>query len=229
MVLKFAASLAVFVVLSLLLGRWLLNKASGDRREPLSPPAAVVAPATDPQLRVAGGRPLPTTPLTLRAASAPWWEDLAWLLGLWLAALILLGDPALLWTRWLAWPLAIALLLGSAVPALSALATWRAGLEAGPQGVTWHDGTGLRQQVAWSQVGGVTLRSYYGRRATRQGLNAPSSRVLERQTLLLTDPAGAPLLEVDAPLRPAEAFEQLLDAVPHWAGVPVRTEEQTRE
>lgn len=221
MLLKFIASLVIFVALSLFVGRWLMNKAAGDRREPTQQEAAAIAAQQGPQVRAATNTPAPTQPIELKVSTAPWWEDLKWVIGLWFGAMVLYGDPQVLWTRWLAWPLATLMLLGSAIPAFSAWAEWRSGLTASASGLEFRDGTGFLKQVGWSQVGGVKLMAYYGRRATRQGLNAPTTLVLERETFLVLDKAGQTLLEVAAPLRPETAFVQLLDSVPAWAGVPV--------
>jgi hypothetical protein len=125
------------------------------------------------------------------------WTDLSWVPGL------LFGDPETLWTRWLAWPVAVAMLFGSALAVFSAWANWLVGLVATAGGVSYLDGTGYLKQSSWQQVGTVRLMRYCGRRATQQGPNAPTSRVLERETLQLLDKAGASQRVVDAPLRPA--------------------------
>jgi hypothetical protein len=172
------------------------------------------------------GLQLPATPLELKPSLAPRWEDLGWFIGLLFGALCLFSDPSILWTRWLSWPVAAGMVLLSCGSALSVVAHWRASVVASASGLAYRDGSGFLKQVAWSDVGAAKLMSYYGRRVVRQGTNAPTTLVLERQTLLLLDRAGRPLLEVDAPLRPPFQYQQLLDALPVWTGAPVMKEER---
>lgn len=220
MVLKFIAGLLVFVVLSLLVGRWLVDKAVGDRRAPTPEEAAALA-ARGPQVRTPSGHPPSAEPIVLKTATGPMWENLKWTIGLWFGALVLYGDPTVLWTRWLAWPLGTLMLLGSTVPALALWSEARAGVVTSASGLEFRNGTGVLQQIRWPQVGGVRLVTYFGRRGSDRTTVASSSRVRERETLQLLGLNGEPLLELDTPLRPEAAFQQLLDALPAWTGVPV--------
>lgn len=105
MLFKFVLGLFLFVALSWLAGRWLTNKALGDGREPTPQEAAEIAARLGPQVRAPSSKLPPAEPIEMEVSRAPRWDDLKWIIGLWFGALVLYGDPDVLWTRWLAWPL----------------------------------------------------------------------------------------------------------------------------
>lgn len=207
----------------------LFRLVAGDRREATPAEQAQQAAekaASGPRTLPRGTQPPPGEPLVLKPAASSWGSDLAWAIGLWFGALCLFGEPGLLWTRGLAWPAAVVMLLASIFPVVSGIARWRAGLTASAQGLEWRDGTGILKQLDWAQVRQVRLVQTWSLRATRQGLNAPKTRVAERLLLVFADAGGTPQIEIEAPLRPEGDYRRLLEAIPAWAGVPVVLEDR---
>lgn len=226
---RFLAGLVAMLGVGALVAFVLFRLATGDRREAtpaeLAQQAAEKA-ASGPRTLPRSTQPPPTDPLVLKPAASSWGRDLAWVIGLWFGALCLFGDPSLLWTRWLAWPAALVMLLLSIFPIVSGVANWRAGLTASASGLEWREGTGILKQLDWAQVRDVRLVQTWSLRATRQGMNAPKTRVADRLLLVFADAGGRPQIEIEAPLRPEADYQRLLDAVPAWAGVPVVLEDR---
>lgn len=222
---KYLLIIAVVVVLAVLAGRWLLDMARGDRREPTPQElAAIQAAQRSPQPVASTGRPAPSGPLELRVAWGAMWEDISWVIGYAFAALCLFGDPSLLWTRWLAWPVATIALALCAASASAVHTLWSQRLVVSPAGVESWQGDRLDKRLAWSEVRAVrqvdTLRTY----SARQGSNSPTTTAVGKQRLLFLDAAGQELLSVVAPMRPDEDYQAFLDAVPAWTGAPLTRE-----
>ncbi len=215
-VLVLFAAMAAFVGLGIYAG---IRFVARNRRErgaiPISPPGPLI------ETRPPGSHPPPDGPLTLRLGHNAWWRPASWALGLGVGAYLLFTDPEALWTAWIAWPAAAAMALAAPFKLQAAWRGAHARLVATSEGVTFLRGSG-ENRIAWRSVGEVRLMNYWRRGKESLATGARTVSYIERRTLQLRDHDGRVLLEVDAPLRPAEGYAAFLDAVLVWSAAPVR-------
>lgn len=217
-ILQVLLAIVAVVAFGLLLGRLLMKLAIGDKiTDPNLQQQAEIAAASAPQVLPITGEPPPATPFELRLPAAVWWSSAQWALGFAFAALCLFGDPSLLWTRWLAYPAGVLSLMLALFNAWGAGSEWRRRLVVSPTGLELRHGARVDASLRWDQVARVTLTEQWGSR-WRSGSSFSSETYLMKRQLVFGDAQGNPLLELPEPLRPAEAYRCLLNAVPTWTG-----------
>jgi hypothetical protein len=154
--------------------------------------------------------PPPARPIEMRRTGASISDTVMWAIGFFLVAVGLAVFPDVLWTRWLAYPVAVVSLALAAGVAYVAVGQRNQRCVADANGV---DVWGL-ERVAWKDVASVTLvEERAGSRSRRVG-------VLDRY-LLLESKAGEELLRLEE-LAPPEEYRRFLDAIPAWTGRPVQ-------
>jgi hypothetical protein len=156
--------------------------------------------------------PPPASPIEMRRTSASIGSTVMWAIGFFLTALLLAWYPDALWTRWLAYPVAVVALLLSAGAAYMAWGQRNERIVADAHGIQ-VDG---EQQVAWRDVASATLveeRASSRYRTSRVG-------VLDKY-LLLEDRTGEELLRLEE-LDPPEQYRRFLEAIPAWTKLPVQ-------
>lgn len=220
MLFKFLLGAIVFVALALLIGHQLMQMVRGDkvqggvtdqqgaRAQPVMGLAQVSAPVAS------------TQPIELKLATDAWWGGASWAIGLMFGVAVLAFEPGLLWSRWLAWPVAFGMLVFSALSGLSAWADWNARLIASPAGIELRGSAALQTRFGWDRLAAVRQVEHWA----RPHPSKPAGTYVARRTLLFIDRQGVSLLEVDEPLRPPELYRAFLDAVPAWSGVAVTQE-----
>jgi hypothetical protein len=153
--------------------------------------------------------PPPAGPIEMRRTSASIGDTWMWAIGFFCSAVGVALFPDVLWTRWLAYPVAAVLLVLAAGATYIAVGQRSQRCVADAKGV---DAWGL-EQVAWKDVASVTLvEERAGARSRRVG-------VLNRY-LLLESKAGEELLRLEE-MAPPEQYRRFLDAIPAWTGRPV--------
>ncbi len=222
--LKALLLIAVFVVLAVWAGHWLMQRVRGDRVVPTPEESArIEAERRQPQVVATAQRPPPTVPITLRLGWTALWPTLSWFIGWWFGALCLWGEPTLLWTRWLGWPAAVLLTLFGIAEGVTLWGLLQQRLVVSPEGVAlWH-GAQLQRELRWHEVRAVRQVDQLRRYATDMNSSAKTTRV-DRQWLHFLDAEGQPQIAIGAPLRPAADYQALLDAVPTWTGQPLTRE-----
>lgn len=208
-----------FVALSLIFGRKIMHWVGGSRREPTAEEWKEIQVRQGVQPVPTTHRPPPTHPIEMKVASAALRDKAAWIVGFLFGALCLFGDPSILWTRWLAWPVATAMLIFAVAEMAMAWSQWNTRLVASDTGVELRRGLAVDKSVRWEQVAVVRLFSYLAEVNVRQGTNAPKTTLVTSRTLALLDKSGTKLLEVPEPLRPEETYRMFLDAVPVWSSI----------
>jgi hypothetical protein len=154
--------------------------------------------------------PPPAGPIEMRRTSASIGDTWMWAIGFFCSAVGVALFPDVLWTRWLAYPVAAVLLVLAAGATYIAVGQRSQRCVADAKGV---DAWGL-EQVAWKDVASVTLvEERAGARSRRVG-------VLNRY-LLLESKAGEELLRLEE-MAPPEQYRRFLDAIPAWTGRPVQ-------
>lgn len=229
MAIRFVLYLVVIVGVAGWAAVGLMRWATGDRRVPTPEESRQIEAArVANQVRVVPpppGATVPMTPIELRRPHMAWVRALWLVVALPLGALVLAGEPDLLYTRFLAWPVALGMLvaaLGEGAGLYAALATR---IVASSTGIEVVAPAAATQRLAWRDVAGARLVDWMSSRNVRQGTNAPKTLVRDRQSLVLLDATGASLLALEVPLRPAASYDQLLAALPLWTGHPVTTEQ----
>ncbi|MFN7977823.1 MAG: hypothetical protein U0P30_06775 [Vicinamibacterales bacterium] len=228
MALRFVLFFLVFVLMvggGLWAGPRLLRLALGDRREPTAEEWRQIEAARVKVVPPPAGATTPTAPLELRLPHMAWVRAVWLVVALPIGALVLAGQPDLLYTRFLAWPVAFGMVIGALVEGSGLYSALATRVVASSSGIEVHAPDAATQRVEWRNAAGVRLVEWMSRRNVRQGTNAPTTLVRERLTLSVIDAGGRPLLQVEAPLRPAAAYDQLLAALPFWTGHPVTTEQ----
>lgn len=173
----------------------------------------------------AGTTAPPDTPIQMRIAGATRRDDWYWSAGLLFGALCLFGDPTYLWTRWLTYPAAVLMLLGSIAAGFSGWAGLRRHMEASARGFETIERFGWKM-ITWDQVGAVRIIETHITHLDSGG-NRTMSQSVDYQ-LIFIDRQGAVLDRIPVPLEPTEAYELFLGAVPHWTGKPVIKERVDR-
>lgn len=156
--------------------------------------------------------PPPAGPIEMRRTGASIGETWMWAIGFFCSAVGLALFPDVLWTRWLAYPVAAVLLVLAAGAAYIAVGQRNQRCVADANGV---DVWGI-ERVAWKDVASVTLveeRASSQYRTRRAGVLA--------RYLLLESQAGEELLRLEE-LAPPEEYRRFLDAIPAWTGRPVQ-------
>lgn len=226
-VLSFLLGTVAVVFLGLLLARFFLRMAIGDKiTDPTPQELAEIAAAAAPQVLPTSGAPPPATPLALRLPSETWRSSAQWALGSAFGALCLFGDPSLLWTRWLAYPAAIALLLVALISTWGAWSEWHQRLVVTAVGLERREGSAVAASLRWSDVATVVLMEQWASRL-KGGSSIGNGRYLVSRKLIFADAQGRTLLELPEPLRPAQVYRQFLDAIPAWTGVRVVRQRKT--
>lgn len=223
--LRFALYFIVIVGGALWAGPRIMRFALGDRREPTAEEWRQIEAARVKVVPPPAGATMPAAPLELRLPHNVWVRALWLVVALPIGALVLAGQPDLLYTRFLAWPVAFGMALGGLAEGASLYSALTTRIVVSSSGIEVHAPDAATQRVEWRAVAGVRLVEWMSRRNVRQGTNAPTTLVRERLTLSMLDASGRPLLQVEAPLRPAAAYDQLLAALPLWTGRPVTTEQ----
>ncbi len=95
------------------------------------------SPASHDAGHLALSQPI-SQPIEMKLAADTLWQSLGWVVGCWFGAFILFDDPGLLWTRVLAYPVAIGMLLFSLFSCWGLWSEWRQRLVASPQGIEWR-------------------------------------------------------------------------------------------
>jgi len=222
---RFLLLFVLMVGAGLWAGPRLMRLALGDRREPTADELRQIQAARVRQVPPPAGVTVPATPIELRLPHMAWVRA-AWLVvALPLGALVLAGEPGLLYTRFLAWPVALGMLIGALVEGAGLYSALATRIVASSTGIEMVAPDAATARVAWRQVAGARLVDWMSERNVRQGTNAPKTLVRERQSLVLLDAAGVSLLALEVPLRPAASYDQLLAALPLWTGRPVTTEQ----
>lgn len=165
---RFLLYVVVIVGAGLWAGPRLLRMARGDRREPAAEEwrqieAARVKTVPPPAAT------MPATPLELRLPHVAWVRA-AWLVvALPVGALVLAGDPSLLYTRFLAWPVAFGMLLGALAAGAELYAALTTRIVASGAGLEVVAPDAVAQRVAWRDAAGVRILERTSKRVTRQG------------------------------------------------------------
>ena len=214
---KFLLGAIVFVALALLIGFKLKQMALGDKVQDGSGDlrgVQVQATSSQAQLPPAVA---PTLTIELKLAADAWWGGASWAIGLMFGVAVLAFEPGLLWSRWIAWPVALGMLVFAVLSGLSAWADWNTRLIASASGIELRGPEALQTRFGWDRVAGVRLVEP----VARPHPGKPAGSYVARRTLLFTDRLGTSLLEIDEPLRPPELYRAFLDAVPAWSGAAV--------
>lgn len=225
MALRFLLYFALIVGAGLWAGPRLVRLALGDRREPTAEEWRHIEAARVKVMPPPAGATMSATPLALRLPHMAWVRALWLVVALPFGALVLAGQPDLLYTRFLAWPVAFGMVIGGLAQGVELYSVLATRIVASSSGIEVHAPGAATRRVAWRDAAGVRLVEWMSKRVTRQGSNAPTTLVRDHLSLCVLDAAGHPLVDVEAPLRPAAAYDQLLAALPHWTGRPVTTEQ----
>jgi hypothetical protein len=161
------------------------------------------------------GQPAPSAqPVLVALPGQVNWFLTNWGVAAALFALALMGQPELLWTRWLAWPAsALLLVLGPVMVA----AGWKGPdqqLQVGPAGLvlreTQRDGSQrVLREAGWAQVQQVVV-------VRNRNLNGPRT---DRLVFELAD--GQPFASVPVPVQGDAEWQRLMDSLPPWTGRPL--------
>jgi len=154
--------------------------------------------------------PPPAGLIEMRRTSASIGGTVMWAIGFFLSAVGLAVFPDVLWTRWLAYPVAVVLLALAAGAAYLAVGERNQRCVADANGI---DAWGL-ERVAWKDVASVTMVEERARPSSRR------TGMLDRY-LLFEDQAGEELLRLEE-MAPPEEYRRFLDAIPAWTGRPVQ-------
>ncbi len=214
--LSFLIGTAFFVLVAILLARvafaWALR---GKVREPDEAQRAAMREQNRQVRPVTNDRP-PPAPLLLCEGRDKAWTGIEWALGLLVVAAALFDDPTLLWSAWLAYPVATITLLVAVGIGFVAWGVWRERLRADASGLARVQGETVMSQLRWSDLGSAVLVE----NRTSAAVSGPRVSRIER-SLMLLDRQGRELMKMDWPLKPLDQGDHLLDAIPSWSGVDV--------
>jgi hypothetical protein len=208
-----ALSLALMgIVVALLAGGVKYIYDSMTHREALASqaPAAAVEPP----------KPVtpPDRPIEMRPAEGESGDKLLYAVGFLLAGLGMLVFPDMLWSRWLAYPAALVLLVLSGFSFHMTYGLKNQTLVADGKGIEIREKGEVIDKIAWSDVGTVKIQVIEHRKSTR------SVAVEKDRNFLLLDRSGELVLTIAEPLTPPESYRLFLNCIPSWTGLTVEHE-----
>lgn len=184
--------------------------------------AAALAAANAPftRNREPSGTGQPDRALTLRAKGS----EIGSIVGI---AVVLLhfgldfvAEPEKLWTRWLAYPVGILMVLGGLITLAASLTLWCKRLKVDANGLVLHEGPWSSTTIAWTTVASVSIVEVWIT-VTSNGEEPFEEKRRTGSKLLVRDASGGELLSLDEPMRPEARYRIFLDTIPAWRGIPV--------
>lgn len=222
--LSHALLVIAFVAAAVWFGKWMMDRVRGDRVSDPTPEQRVEMERLAQPVPEPSAKRLPAAlPLDL---SLPWrvyGDGLGWLGWIAVALLWLLFGMEAWWARILGGVGALVVLAVLAMQLGELRDLWRERLVVAADGLEHRRGEQILHRLAWREIGGVRLVPQTTRYWKGGSLNSRTTSITGWM-LSFDAPDGSELFAIPAPLRPAEDYQALLDALPVWTGKPVLRE-----
>lgn len=217
------------VLLMVLAALWLKNRVMGDRvTDPAPEQRAEMQRLRAPQaLPGAGAATLPAgLPLELRLPWHVYFTELGWLVGAGVCLLLPWFGFESAWQRALAWVTALGALLVLGLVFSTVRNLWLERLVVSAEFVEHWRGDQRLHRHAWAEVAQARLvpQTIDDQVGTTPAFR-PSRKKVTGWQLQFEGAGGRPLFAITAPLRSAQDYQTLLDALPMWTGRPMLREQ----
>ena len=195
-------------------GVWYFLGRQQKSAESIEPqPVAAAAAVAAPQV----AKP-PSAPIKMHHTTGSILAPAGYALCFLFAAGFLILNPDTLWTRWISWPAAVVCVAVAIGAVLLAIDRRYAVYVADAQGIEVRKPT-YSERVLWKDVAAIRLVTT--KRKQSAGSRSSGISYVASVRLLFEDREGEELLEL-SDLAPQEAYQRFLDAVPVWAGHPIK-------